>query len=199
LWALVGTEHFELRKTAYPLSVERAMKENLMFLLCGELFLELAGEFQFIIEGSVAEPLPPTEELLPPDTYTIKITDAGFVTKHGRIAEPENELFWLFMCCAETNHIERPTQQTIKAIHHPEPGTIFPLSRILLTQLAWNKPEDEGIDWNAELQRRPFPSRANTYRQLLHNAIERGIIRYVLQQQPHTMPEFLRNATTIRS
>jgi len=40
-WTLVDTAHFELCNTAYHLTFERAMKENLMFLLCGEVFVTL--------------------------------------------------------------------------------------------------------------------------------------------------------------
>jgi hypothetical protein len=193
LWILVDTKHFELRNTAHHLGFERAMKENLMFLVCGEVFIELKEDFQFVIEGVVAEPLPPQEQLLPEATYTIKITDGGFFTSHGRMNQLQNEFFWLFNCSTEANHIERPAQQTIRAIHHPEPETMFPLSRVLLAQLAWSLPDDTPIDWNAEL-RRPFPSSGTTYRGLLSLGIELGVVRYVLQQEPHTRPAFAPNS-----
>ena len=35
LWTLVDTAHFELRATAHHLTFDRALKENLMFRLCG--------------------------------------------------------------------------------------------------------------------------------------------------------------------
>jgi hypothetical protein len=115
----------------------------------------------------------------------------GFFTKRGRLADLSNEFFWLFACCTETNHVERPTQQTIKAIHHPEPETIFPLTRVLLAQVAWGKQDDTGIDWNAELRRRPFPSAGTTYRNMLSRGIELGAIQYVMKQVPNTNPTFL--------
>lgn len=194
LWTLVDTAHFELRQTAYHLTFERAMKENLMSLLCGEVIIELEEEFQFIIEGEVAEALPPQEELLPEDTYTIKFTNALFSTKHGHIKNLENEFFWLFDCAKDDNHVERPTQQTIKIIHHPEAGTVFPLTRVLLAQLASQHNEEDGIDWNAELRRRPFPSSGAHYRNILRRGIDLGIIRYVIHQVPQTDPPFIKPA-----
>jgi hypothetical protein len=103
----------------------------------------------------------------------------------------KTEFFWLFTCTTEANHVERPTQQTIKTIFHPEPDTMFPLTRVLLAQLAWGKPEDESIDWNAELRRRPFPSNGATYHNILQRGIDLGAVQYVFKQVPNTNPPFL--------
>jgi len=103
----------------------------------------------------------------------------------------QNELFWLFTCCTEDNHIGRPTQQTIKAIHHPEPDTMFPLTRVLLAQVARSKTDETDIDWNAELRRRPFPSSGAEYREVLSRGIELGAIQIVINQMPKTDPPFL--------
>jgi hypothetical protein len=51
----------------------------------------------------------------------------------------EREFIWLYLCCKETNHIERPARQTIPVIHHAEPETVLPRTRGLLAQLAWDK------------------------------------------------------------
>jgi hypothetical protein len=190
LWTLVDTAHFELRQTAYHLSFEHAMKENLMFPLCGEVYITLDPEFQFIITGDVAEPLPPQEELIPAGFITITMTDIGFFTRNGRLTGMDNELFWLFAACNDTNHVERPTRQTIKAVHHAEPETIFPLTRVLIAQIAYRMPDDASIDWNAEL-RRPFPSTGKTYRDLLHRGVDLGILQYGIMQVPNTNPPFL--------
>jgi hypothetical protein len=69
---------------------------------------------------------------------------------------------------------------------------MFPLTRVLPSQLAWGKTEDEGIDWNAELRRRPFPSHGTTYRNLLSRYIELGIVHHVINQIPQTNPPFLK-------
>ena len=69
--------------------------------------------------ASVAGELPPKEQLLPENTYTVKITDAYFSTKHGRLKGMEDEFFWLFTCTTQDNHVVRLTQETVRILHHP--------------------------------------------------------------------------------
>ena len=53
LWMLVDVTHFEKRITAYHLSWEIAMRENLMGILFGETVVELEEHFRFILEAEL--------------------------------------------------------------------------------------------------------------------------------------------------
>ncbi len=110
---------------------------------------------------------------------------------NGKLNPIRSEFFWLLNCASDDNHVERPTRQTIRSIYRPEQQQMFPLSRILIAQLAWNKPDDQGIDWNVELRNRPFPSSGTTYRNALQGAMDSAVVHIVVIQQPHIYPAFL--------
>jgi len=69
IWALADTRHFQKRQTAYHLSFETALRENLMHVLFGNVIVVLKEDFQFIVEATVAEPIP-TAGLIPEGWYT---------------------------------------------------------------------------------------------------------------------------------
>jgi hypothetical protein len=72
--------------------------------------------------------------------------------------------------------------------------SMFNLSDILLAQLSWNK-SGEAIDWLSEI-RKGLPKVASDLRATLLRAIEVGAVRYVFDQVPETMPDFLQQSET---
>lgn len=73
------------------------------------------------------------------------------------------------------------------------PEEIINLSDVLLARMLWNKGDGEAIDWLVEIGKgRPKPEA--DLRSLLTHVLEVGAVRYVLDQQPQVLPEFLKSA-----
>jgi Holliday junction resolvase len=190
MWVLADTAHFQKRVTAYHLSFDTALKENLMSVMFGDALVVLKESFQFVLDAEVSEPLP-EEGLIPEGTYKMKIKGGGFFIDDQRANDLSDEQAWLFMSCPDDNHIVRTDTNLVRIIHQPQSETSFPLFHVLLTQLAWDKADGADIDWNEEISRPPLPSSGTRLREALHEGLELGTVRYVLEQVPNTTPKFL--------
>ena len=68
---------------------------------------------------------------------------------------------------------------------------MFPLSRILFTQLAAQHDDAETIDWNAVLHHAPITPSGTHYRDHLQYALDLGVLTNVMEFLPHTRPAYL--------
>ncbi|MGA3323462.1 MAG: hypothetical protein ABSF45_03240 [Terriglobia bacterium] len=190
IWALTDTELFQKRVTAYHLHYEIALQENLMSLLFGDVTVVLMEDFQFFAEARVHEPLP-AEGLVPPGEYTFKILEAGFSVGGKKVGRLPSEQVWLFMASPADNDVERIGPDSVRIILHPAAESAFPLFHVLLAQVAWPKPDGSETDWNTEIVKGPFPSTGSRFREALQEGLGLGTVRYVLEQVPQTIPQFL--------
>lgn len=197
LWTLTDTEHFEKRCSAYHLSSETALSENLMGMMFGDTMVVLQQDFQLVIEVTVAEQLPP-EGLIPEGYYTFTIREAGFHVAGKKVDNLPREQVWLFMACSTENRAERTGENAARIIHYPAPESGFPIFDVLLAQIAWNKPhrQESEINWNEEITRGPFPSSGARFRDAIEEGFKLGTTLYGLTQEPHTVPPFLRDPKT---
>jgi hypothetical protein len=193
-WSLTDTELFQKRVTAYHLTHETALCENLISMLFGEVMVVLIDDSQFFVEARVAEALP-GEGLIPPGEYTFTILEAGFRIGGSKVNNLPGEQASLFMASRVDNFIERIGPDVVRIILYPTSDTTFPLFHVLLEQIAWTRPDAVDIDWNAEITKGPFPSSGARYREAAQEGLKLGTVRYVLRQVPHTVPQFLASLT----
>ena len=66
---------------------------------------------------------------------------------------------------------------------------MFSLTDLALMFLLWNEKEEEP-DWDRVL-REPVPISAENVRAALNDGLQAGVIQYVIQQTPGTVPDFL--------
>jgi hypothetical protein len=69
------------------------------------------------------------------------------------------------------------------------PGAGFSLTDLALMFLLWNEKEEEP-DWD-RVVREPVPISAENVRAALNDGLQAGVIQYVSQQTPGTVPDFL--------
>lgn len=191
-WLLVDTAHFSKRVTAYHLTLEKALTENLMSVILRDILVVLKEEFSFVLDCSIAERVEiKAGDLLPQGEYTFKIESAGFYLGDQIQHKIDPEYQWLFLAAPDTSIVDYLGDNRVRIRHHQQPETMFPLFHAALAQLLMGFEAGNDIDWNEVLLRGPLPSSGGRYREMLEPGIKRGFIRYVFDQVPVTVPNFL--------
>jgi Holliday junction resolvase len=191
IWSLTDVRHFEKRVTAFHLPWEKALKENLMAKLFGDLMIVLTDQIAFFMDADITsdEPVPPLPSLLV-GTYTFTITAAGFLLNEQPI-KVRDELKRFVMLQANENRVERTSERSIRNTYRPDEDSMSSLSDYGLTMLLWNEEERDKADWET-IARNKIEPPAATMRDALRAGLKDGVVRYVLEQSPHTVPDFLR-------
>jgi Holliday junction resolvase len=185
MWLLFEARHFAKKVSAYHLSLETAFKENLMGLLFGDALIQLSQSLKFFIEARVLDELPPLPQILPQGDHKFKIKNAGF-QMDGEIVNLPQEIFWAFINTPSSNEVQRTTEDEVRIEFTPE-ETFFSLTDFWITLALWN--DQENPDWERILREEVF-IRADRLREELTAGIGKGV-RYIMNQVPHTEPEFL--------
>jgi len=190
LWSLCDLSEFHLAETAYHLTWEAAMKNNLMTALCGNVFITVNEGFRFELTYELLDEAAGSADLLPEGQYAAQIVEAGLFTPKGKISgQLSSELFPLFL----TKAAEPITRREGKLLHHifpVEAEGMFNLSDLLFTHLTWNKEEPSDLNWIVEI-RKGLPANERDLHTVLREAIDVQAVRYVLSQQPERIPPFL--------
>lgn len=189
IWTLTDTRHFQKKVQSYHLDWTKALTENLMSSILGDLLVQLTLRISFYLDaevlGSGALPQPPN--LIPAGWHSIKIQGAGFLLD-GNPITLSNELGWLFFRAPVQDVVNVTGEKTVRVIHTPEPETMFSLTDLALMLLLWNEKDEP--DWE-RVVRKPIPISASRVREELRRGIETGVVQYVLEQKPVTVPDFL--------
>ncbi len=189
-WTLTDVLHFEKKVDSHHLSFERACRENLMSSIFGDLMIVLTQRITFFIDAEVSAngELPAMPALLPEGAYTFTIRGAGFLLD-GNPIELRSELAWLLFRAPTESEVTRTSQNTVRILYSPEAESMFSLMDFALMLMLWN--EGETPDWEMVV-REKIGVAADEVRKHLLAGIDLGVVRYILEQQPHTIPEFLR-------
>jgi Holliday junction resolvase len=189
IWVLTEVRHFAKRVSAYHLDFNTAMRESLMGELFGDLMIKISDNVRFFVDAKVAEELPPDRNVIIPEGgYTLTITAAGFMVDDNIVNLPK-ELFWAFIASATRDEVIRIGEQEVRIQFLPLPDSIFSLTDLWrLVALFGNKEAEP--NWE-EITRKPLTLTASKVRQELREGIPKGVVQYVFEVQPNTMPEFL--------
>jgi hypothetical protein len=168
----------------------QALRENLMSSVFGDLQIILTDRIYFYLDAEVEteKPLPQQPAIFPSGNHTMKITGAGFLLD-GNPTSLSNELSWVVMRAEMRNEVKVTGEKTVRVGYSPEPETMLSLTDLALMFLLWNEKEGDP-DWD-RVVREPIPILAANVRTELRNGLNSGVIRYVLEQRPITIPDFL--------
>lgn len=189
IWTLTDSRHFEKKVHSYHLDFGKALAENLMSLIFGDLLVQLTQRISFYLDTEISDgclPLPQPPNLIPEGSYTMKLKGAGFLLDNKPIAL-SNELAWLFFRAPTENLVNVTGEKSVRVIHIPRPDTGFSLTDFALMLLLWD--EKDAPDWE-QVVRKAIPISASSIREELRRGIEIGVIKYVLEQKPVTVPDF---------
>ena len=189
MWSLVDVNQFEKKSTAYHLTFEVAMKNNLMSALFGNVFLKIKEGFRLELKLKLLDPADAASELLSEGEHPMQVTEVGLYTHKGKLPKDlTSELFPLIMA----RSIEPLTEREGEFLRHIFPAdheNIFNVSELLIANLSWSQ-EDDSVDWLAAL-RKGLPVPIQDLHGVLNRGIEAGALQYVLEQQPQIVPVWL--------
>jgi Holliday junction resolvase len=189
IWTLTDSRHFEKKVDSYHLDFGKAVAENLMSLIFGDLLVQLTQRISFYLDAEISDgcsPLPQPPNLIPEGWHTMKLQGVGFLLDNEPIAL-SSELTWLFLRAPTENVVNVTGEKSVRVIHTPQPDTGFSLTDFALMLLLWDEKDEP--DWE-HVVRKAIPISASNIREELRRGIEIGVIKYVLEQKPVTVPDF---------
>jgi len=190
IWTLTDTRHFEKKVQSYNLDWSKALAENLMSLIFGDVLVQLTQRISFYLDAEISDgsaPLPQPPDLIAEGWHTMTIQGAGFLLD-GQAITLSNELALLFFRAPDQNIVNVTGEKTVRMIHTPQPETVFSLADFALMLLLWDEKDEP--DWE-HVVRKAIAISASNVRAELRSGIEIGVIRYVFEQKPVTVPDFL--------
>lgn len=190
-WTLVDVAHFERKVTAYHLTIEKALEENLMALLMNEALYLLEEDVAFVWEAEILDCPVRQDELIPPGEHQFLFKGAFFSQGEKRLDEIPNGFAGLFFTCTDENEVRKVGGNVIQVICKPRSQTTPSLTSVLLGDM-YLRSEGGDIDWDKELLVGTLPESGTYYRKVLDDGIKQGLVRYVMNQVPKTMPAFLK-------
>jgi Holliday junction resolvase len=191
IWMLVDAEHIRKKNTAYHLTFECAMKNNLMSALFGNVFLVIKEGFRLEFRLQLLDPADAASELLSEGPHAMKITEAALYTNKGKVPNDlSNELFPLILA-RSTEPVTEREGGFFRYIFPADHENTFNVSELLIANLTWRLKDKEEVNWLAAL-RKGLPAPINDLQRVLTRGIEVGALQYVFEQQPELIPEFLR-------
>ena len=191
LWTLSDSQLFSVKLTAYHLPFDLAIQNSLMSMLFGNVWIKFSEEFRLELTLRIQDQVDYTAEVLPEGTYDVIIEDASTWGSKGRLtAAQSKELWWFLATAASETSFDRVHDVATQRFAADAEST-FNLSDVLLAQLFWDKGEEQNIDWLVEI-RKGLPSSGIDLHEILRHALDVGAVRYVFEQVPQLIPDFLR-------
>jgi hypothetical protein len=189
MWTLVDHRHFRKNVTAYRLTFEKALKEDIMCALFRDLRVTMNSEVELIFDMEMLDEVPgDAEDLIPEGQLRMKIVNAGFYRNGERMIDKIASM--LFLAAPDETEFRRTGKQTCQQIFRPLPDTSFTLSRVLVTQLSLGAADGE-LNWHQILAKGEFPSTGSEVRDSLQAELDHGFVQYVMNIIPNTWPDFL--------
>jgi hypothetical protein len=187
IWTLVDVTHFKKKVTSYHLDWGTALRENLMHLLFGDQLIQLTDRVSFFLDANVeGETLPQPPALMPEGLRSMRLTGAGF-SVDGNSMELSNELSWVVIHAATNSEVNVTGPHSVRISNTAEPNTIFSLTDFALMLFLWD--EKDVPDWE-NVVRRPASIAAQKVREELEKGFQLGVVQYILNQRPNTIPPF---------
>jgi hypothetical protein len=191
MWALVDSDHFTKKVTAYHLTFDCAVKNNLMTALFGNVFITIKEHFRYEIVLKLLDPKDAAATVLDDGDHKAQITDAALYTYKGRVPkELYLDLFPLFLAKATDESTTERDGEYLKHIFTTDPEDMFSASDLLFSNLSFAQGPGEEINWVAAL-RKGLAAPKIDLPAVLRRGIDAGAIQYVLEQQPEILPSFL--------
>ena len=157
LWTLVDHQHFERNVSAYRLTVEKALREDLLCVLFRNLRIQVNPELELILDMKILEDvIGGSGTLLPAGSYPMQVIRSGLYCRGVKMMGYHKRHFMLLLTAPDDEEIRRTGTQACQIIFRPLPNRSFTLSNVLVTQLSLRV--SDSLDWHQILIQGSFPS-----------------------------------------
>jgi hypothetical protein len=193
IWTLVDCNHFVKNITAYRLTFNKALQEDLLSVLFRDVRIHMNPILEFILDMDIIDNVAgDAGDLLPEGKLEMLITDAGFYMNGNKIKSDSPFDFALFLATPNETEFLRTAKKKVRHIFRPTPDHGFTLSSVLVSQLT-STVDNMSPNWHQILAKGKFPSSGREFRDALSSSLNEGFVKYVLNIVPHTWPEFVPN------
>ncbi len=192
VWTLFEFRHVALAKVNHNIQFTLAMQQNLFGVLAGDVsYCAQPGagiHFEFAKEKLIATA---TEDTTVTETWQMRVKDVAFTRGGGEPTKLQPEVAQLFTTLElETEQAHRP--DAIRQSFVVVEGAGMQLAhRALVSLLDWESGAGDRASWRSLLGAGEIVRSIADFKAALSKGIKEGVIRYVLHQQPTTMPTFL--------
>jgi Holliday junction resolvase len=196
IWLLVDLNCFVKARTNYHLTFEEAMKHNLMSYMAGDFVYKMMPNvgLHFHIKK---ESLVSREQIAPShheEKWHVRIEKAFFVNSNGKKVPKLHAGLWPLFISAEPVSEERFAKDVIyQSFIIPEESGMHFAHSALPVLLTFFMDTEEKIHWRKHLNEHKFPVDFKTFHEAAKNGLRDSLVRYVIYQQPYSMPQFLEN------
>jgi len=194
LWLLVDIECFQKAKLNFHLSIETAMKNNLMSFL--------AGDFAYVVKPNVGLHFVMKKEKLVDEKTTgktskeqqwlVRIEKAYFTNSEGSQTSNLPSGLWPLFISAEPESQDRVEQDYIyQSFVISEDSGIKFAHTALPVLLNFSNNEEEKIHWRKQLEEHKYPVEFRIFYEAAQAGIEKQYIQYIFHLIPENIPSFL--------
>lgn len=196
LWLLVDIECFKKAKSNFHLSLETAMKHNLMSYL--------AGDFAYVVKPNVGLHFVMKKEKLVDKKTTgdgskeqqwlVRIEKAYFTDSEGNESTNLPRGLWPLFISAEPEAHDRVEDDYIyQSFVIPENHGFKFAHTALPVLLNFSNQNDEKIHWRKQLEEHSYPVEYKMFCDAAKDGIEKNYMRYILHIEPFEIPTFLKD------
>jgi hypothetical protein len=198
LWALFELRHFERPNVNYKISLETALKQNLLGVLAGDFAFVLRSGVGFHLRATKEERLSVTEDTEESsETWRLRIEDAYFTKANGKRTSKLGRGLWpLFLASPLEELCEVTDTHILQSFVVPREGPMQWTHGALSILLGLRTEGESPVRWREVLQKYSIPTEAAVLRQAAQDGIEAEVVRYVFDQVPQEQPGFLASEAT---
>lgn len=191
LWVLFEAKHLKKMKRNFNISFGAALKENLLGVLVGDLAYKIgrgAGiHLRFQKEKMVSAESNGSERI---EQWQMRLSEVAFTSREGEvITNLSNDVRSLFATWDLETQEDHDDDHIWVRHTAGQDGMQF-AHTALVRLLDWNLPDGAKRSWRREARKEKLNT-ITDFRKAVTKAIDEKVVQFVLDVQPHTMPDFV--------
>ena len=191
LWTLFDARHLRLARTNFNITQERAMQENLLGLLAGDIAYTLQPEagvhFDLVKEELVGVEEADKNKI---ETWKMRISAVYFTGKGGRrLAGLHSETQQLLATWDLESKEDHAPDRILQSFVAGDGGIQF-AHVALVHLLGWEGRNVGRLAWRQLLHAPQITRTIGDFGRALDRGLKEGLVRLILHQRPQTVPDF---------
>lgn len=193
MWALFDLAHMKFAKKNYNINFLTALKENLLGILAGDFNYTLKAGTGFHVYCRKDKIL--KEKSISPEEINqylkVTIVDTFYTDGDGKKRKDlPQAVDSLIMAHTLMDRVEdTETHITLQFVINKDESLFAHMALVRL--LSWQTPQDQQINWRSLIRKAQPLFGIKNFRTTVDEAMKEGLVKYILEQQPVTMPKFI--------
>lgn len=191
VWILFEAKHLKKAVTNFNISFDLALKENLLGVLAGDVAYKIGARAGIHLRVEKEELIDTTETAGQfTETWQMRVSEVKFSDRNGqmldRLSSETQTLFTTWDLETSEDHADGHIW-----IRHVATGDGLQFGHTALVRLLhWQLPEGAKLSWRQQFRKTRITSLTD-FRGALTKGLEEKVIHLILDQVPHTMPDFV--------